>query len=167
MQIKNRKSAGEVVSGRVELTSLKLSGNAWSCDCQLIWIRDWIKGLKAKSMPSLMSPINNFNSNNSSSVTSASTSGDSMSIQSSPHPGSSSSSSSSFNSMTEIYEKLLSQALDDVRDGKCKRSGKSLLDVFRRELRDCRRNSSPSHPKFSNLSILLGYILFFSLRYFS
>ena len=116
--------------------ALKLAGNPWTCDCKLVWVRDWLKHVKAKSIP-LMMTINNFNNSRS------------LSLQ-----------------LQESEEKL-QQALHDVRQGKCIKSGDSLLHVFRNELRDCRRNSASDLdaaaallPYISLLFLLLCHISF-------
>ena len=120
--------------------SLELGRNPWTCDCRLVWIRDWIRDIKGKSMPpTVMMTINNFNNIKSNMMLSLM----SFSMLSSQH-SSSSVNGSTLVSFREDNEVRLQEALSSLRRAKCSRSGKSLLTVFRKELRDCRRNFSPT-----------------------
>lgn len=105
------------------LVDLKLSGNPWKCDCSSLgWIRDWLKDEKSKSVfsPSvmMMSTINYGNSN-----------GNNIFLGN--------------NSSSVSGEDRIEQVLSHLREAECSnRNRRPLLEAFRKELRDCRRNSS-------------------------
>ena len=62
------------------------------------------------------------------------------------------------------YNKVLSQALEDMKDGRCKRSNsKSLMDAFRKDLRDCKRSSAAALWS-SPSSFILMTLMVFHLR---
>lgn len=110
------------------LVDLKLSGNPWKCDCSSLgWIRDWLKDVKSKSVfsPSvmMMSTINYGNSN-----------GNNIFLGNN---------NSSVSGEEEGGEERIERVLSHLREAECSnRNRRSLLEAFRKELRDCRRNSS-------------------------
>jgi hypothetical protein len=81
--------------------------------------------------------INNFNNINSNMMLSLLSSSSMLSSTSSMNG------STSVVSLRGDHEVRLQESLSSLRRAKCSRSGKSLLHVFRKELRDCRRNFSP------------------------
>lgn len=112
------------------LVDLKLSGNPWKCDCgSLGWIRDWLKDVKSKSASSFMSTINYGGNSNSNN-----------------------------NRSVSEEEERVEQVLSQLRDGECYKNRRSLLESFRKELRDCRRNTS-STPSPSYFTILFSFLL--------
>ena len=137
--------------------SLSLSGNPWTCDCKLGWVREWIKDIKGKSMPStVMMTINNLNNinNNMLLMSSSSVSSSLFSMN------------GTLVSQREDNEVRLHHALSSLREGTCSRSGKSFLQVFRKELRDCRRNSSPATTATSYLDSRQQVFQYISLLLF-
>lgn len=100
----------------VQLMGLQLAGNPLTCDCKLAWVQDWLKHVKAESMP-LMMTINNFNNNKSRSL----------------------SQSGSAERMEDAVHSM--RQAECIRSG----TSLSLLHVFRNELRDCRTNSATSY----------------------
>jgi len=134
-----------------DLMSLKLGGNPWTCDCKLGWIREWIKDIKSKSMPpTVMMTINNLNSIHNNNM-----------LFSSPMNG-----SQVVLSRRQENEVRLQQALSGMREASCVGSGMSLLQAFRTELRECRRNCSLTSyldsrlQVFQYISLLLFLLLF-------
>ncbi|KAI1289154.1 Chaoptin [Halotydeus destructor] len=119
---------GHVTKNRhLDLNGLQLSGNPINCDCKLAWIRDWIKQMKMATVPFtsdlLRQPRTQSNRQN----------GTGSSLTNSPDTGTGS---------DVTPDQLLDKIMGQVESIVCRKSGRSLLDLFRKELRECKRNAS-------------------------
>ncbi|RWS28413.1 uncharacterized protein B4U80_00777 [Leptotrombidium deliense] len=125
----------------LDVRSVYLSNNAWLCDCKLAWIRDWFKQIKHETVR-LMFARSSFANNYNNSLESL-----------------------------EERQNELRSIIEDLRVTRCRKSRKSLLDVFRKELRDCRRSRNTNKAfsvvaqSISLLCLLCSSLLILSFVY--